>query len=499
MAYSEPLTAEELQTAVTLMRAIGKDTQRYEVKSSKKALSKDIVETLSAFSNGTGGIIICGLSEKDGFIPVPNFDSQSVHDALIETCNTKMTPPVRPSVSILPFEGSKLVVAVIDEMLPVDKPCYATASGKYRGSFIRTGDGDQRLSEYEVDRLLDEHRQPRFDGETVEAATVDDLDRSLLEGVIAKERADHPRNFAKVSDEEAMRLLNIAKPDKDGVLHPTLAGLLALGTYPQQFFPRLNVSFAAYPGTDKSEVTAAGARLLDSVTVVGPIPYLVADSIAAVRKNMRTGAVIDGAFRKDVPDYPTVALREAIANALMHRDYSPLSQGTPVHIDMFADRIEITNPGGLYGTMTVSLLGKEHGSSTRNQFLATILESTPAEGGGFVVENRGTGYRAIESELAAALMPAPIPKNSVGFFSLTFQKRRIAESELKMPASESVRVIVLDLLAKQESVTTAEVMQRSGRSKTTVVKYINQMVAEGTIEPVELGSSRRQRYRLATV
>ncbi len=409
-----------------------------------------------------------------------------------------MTPPVRPDVRIMPFEGAQVVVAYIREMLPVDKPCYITASDKYHGSYIRTGDGDQRLSEYEVDRLLDEHRQPRFDGEIVADATIDELDKALLSGLLAKERADHPRNFAKLTDEEAILQLNIAKRDADGTLRPTLAGLLALGTHPQHHFPRLNVSFAAYPGTDKSEVSISGARLLDSLTVIGPIPYLVADSISAVRRNMRTGAVIDGAFRKDVPDYPIVALREAIANALMHRDYSPLSQGTPVHIDMFADRIEISNPGGLYGTMTLNMLGKQHGSSSRNQFLASILESTPAEDGGFVVENRGTGYRAIESELAAALMPAPIPKNTVSFFSLTFQKRRVAESEQNTCASDTVRAVVLDLLSKRESITAAEVVRASGKSKTTVAKYLNEMIkVDRTIEPIGSASSKR-RYRLST-
>lgn len=484
--------------AIELMRLIGKDTQLYEVKTSRRALPRDITETISAFSNGSGGYIICGVSEKDGFTPIPGFDAQSVHDALLEACNTKMTPPVRPDVWILPFEGSTILVAHIKELLPVDKPCYITASDKYHGSFIRTGDGDQRLSEYEVDRLLDEHRQPRFDGEIVPEATQNDLDITLVNSLLSRERAIHPRNFAQLSDEDALAQLNILKYDNAGILRPTLAGILALGTHPQHFYPRLNVSFAAYPGTDKSEVSASGSRLLDSATLIGPIPYLVADAISVVRKNMRIGAVIDSAFRRDVPDYPIIALREAIANALMHRDYSPLAQGTPVHIDLFADRIEITNPGGLYGTMTIDKLGRQHGSSSRNQFLASILESTPAEDGGFVVENRGSGFRAIESELASALMPEPAIKNTVSFFSLTFLKRRETVQEHTYTAGTTVRTVVLDMLSRKESITAAEVVIASGKSKTTVNKYLNEMInRDRTIEAIGSSSTKR-RYRLTT-
>ena len=145
--------------------------------------------------------------------------------------------------------------------------------------------------------------------------------------------------------------------DEDGVLRPTLAGLLALGFYPQKHFPRLSVSFAAYPGTTKATLPETGQRFLDSNDFVGPIPVMIAEAVAAVAKNMRTGSFFEGAFREDVPDYPQEAVREAVANALMHRDYSPEAWGAQVQVNMYADRLEILNPGGLYGSVTVDTLG----------------------------------------------------------------------------------------------------------------------------------------------
>ena len=147
--------------------------------------------------------------------------------------------------------------------------------------------------------------------------------------------------------------------------------------------------------------------------------------------------------------------------------------------------------------MTIDRLGTEQGTSSRNEFLANILESTPAVGGGFVVENRGTGYRVIEAELAAAKMPPPVPRNTISFFSLTMERRIDPREQRPASARESVRASVMGLLAERESVSTSEVARRCDVSKTTALKYINEMVAGGLIESAASGGGRSQRYRLS--
>lgn len=493
-----PISAEQLADVIGLMRAVGVDLQRYEVKSSKKELTRDIARTVSAFSNGSGGVIICGIAEKDGFSPVKGFDVQSVQDSLAHTCAELISPPVRPDIQVLLFEGKPVVVARIPEMRPADKPCFIKASDRYNGSYIRTGDGDMRLTSYEVDRLIDEHSQPQYDIQVVEEALVSDLSQECVDGLLARERRVHARNFAKLDDPAALLRLGAIRPDESGTLRPTLAGLIALGDYPQQFFPRLNVSFACYPGTRKSDVTSFGERLLDSATMVGPISQMVEDTIAAVGRNTRTGAVVKGAYRREVPDYPPIALREAIVNALMHRDYSPQSLGTPVQVDLYVDRLEIISPGGLFGNVTIRTLGVDGITSTRNQHLANLLESTPYADGTFVAENRGTGYQIIEAELAGALMPRPVAKDTVAFFSLTFQRRRLTDSEAALPVGEQVKAAILGVLEERGSVSTTELVQVTGRSRATVYKYIKQLIADGTLELTETRGSTKQRYRMRT-
>ena len=95
---------------------------------------------------------------------------------------------MRASIEILDFEQAKVVVATVEEMAPRDKPCYVTDRGTYKGSYIRAFDGDRKLSAYEIDRLIEDKSQPRFDAEVVPEASIEDLDKDLLSAVIARQK-----------------------------------------------------------------------------------------------------------------------------------------------------------------------------------------------------------------------------------------------------------------------------------------------------------------------
>ena len=415
------VTDEILASIISEMRLVRNDLQRVEVKAAVGKLPKTMPESVSALTNGSGGVVILGLSESNGFASAPGFDAHAAFDALAGLCADKLTPPIRPDIRIAPFEGALVVVAEIPETAPISKPCYVTERGMYCGSFIRTGDGDRLLSPYEIDRLLEEKTQPKHDLDIVEGATMADLDPDLVAAALRRQRELHPRIFARLSDEDALAALNVTVRAPDGGTAVTLAGLLALGTYPQHFFPRLTVTFAAFPGIDKAQVD--GVKFADSQSMAGPIPAVLLDTVAAVRRNMRVGGVLVDGLRFDLPDYPLDAVREAVCNALMHRDYSPMGRGAQVQVNMYADRLEVLSPGGLYGPVTVDLLGTAGASATRNQHLSELLETTPYAEGGFVAENRGTGFRLMEVELESAGMKPPEVVDRPSLFTLTFRKR----------------------------------------------------------------------------
>lgn len=493
----EGTAALALAETVARLRVVGTDTHSVEVKSSVPKLPRSVVETLSAFANGNGGLLVLGLDERAGHAPVPGFKASDIREALAGACADKMHPPLRPEIHIVPVEGALVVAARIDPLRPIDKPCYVKERGVYQGSYIRTGDGDRRLSNYEVDRLREEHRQPKWDEEVVEEATAADLDPRLVEGVLARQRTLRPQLSASGSSEDVLQRLRVLRKDPDGELRPSLAGLLALGSFPQEFFPRLTVTFAVYPGATKATVIEGRERLLDSLTLSGSIPQLVRDAVAAVARNMRVGAIVEGAFRRDVPDYPLPAVREAVTNALMHRDYSDLAKGTQVQLNMYVDRLEVLNPGGLYGTVTIDTLGKPGVSSARNQRLTALLEDVPFPDGGMVAENRGTGYATIEAELHQALMPPPLPRDEVAGFSLTFFRRRLTQDERGGKLGGSTREAILHEVDSRGSVSSREIMQGSGLSRSAVLKQLNALVDQGELVPTEPNRSPRQRYRRA--
>ncbi|WP_125811374.1 ATP-binding protein, partial [Actinoplanes sp. ATCC 53533] len=189
-------------------------------------------------------------------------------------------------------------------------------------------------------------------------------------------------------------------------LRPTLAGLLALGIYPQQFFPQLNLTFVHHP--TKTGSAQGATRFLDNVRIEGPIPLMVKESLAVIQRNMSRRAEIVGHGRKDVWEYPPEALREAIVNALVHRDFSPGTRGMQVQIEMYPDRLTILNPGGLFGAVDIANLG-EGASSSRNSVLLKILEDVviPGESSRTICENRGSGIRTMREELKSAGMGPP--------------------------------------------------------------------------------------------
>lgn len=474
------MTVEELAALIDELRVTGAEGQAVEVKS---GVGKNIRDTLSAFSNDGGGLLIFGLSEDGGFSPVDGFDALKARDALASRCE-ELTPPVRPVVDIQVVNGATIVVAEIKELNREDKPCYITDQGRYNGAYTRTGDGERRLTKYEVDRLLEEEKQPKWDDQSVEEATRQDLSEEHLQGFLKLQRKRRPKTFAD-GEGRALQRLGVMKGE-----HPSLAALLAMGDYPQEFLPRVTVTFGLFPGTGKGDVTK-GARLLDSATLVGTIPELVEAGVGIVERNMRTASVIGDVYRTDVLDYPLVAVREALVNALMHRDYSPAALGSQVQINMFVDRLEIMNPGGLYGGVTVDNLGEAGVSSSRNRRLSTFLEDLKFEDGGPVAENRGSGIATINRALEEALMPPPIFTNRITDFTVTFLKRKVAPSERHVTALDQV----IELFKQRESWSTAELVRETSLSRSAVQGAVNQLLSETFVEATEPARSPRQRYR----
>lgn len=401
------LSEDDLATVVARLRRLRSDTATVEAKAAAGGMPSTVAESLSAFGNTTGGLLLLGLSEKDGFRPAAGFNALSIRDALAGLCSDGMEPPIRSDVEIIPFEDASVVALEVPPTDPLHRPLHIKRKGAYDGSFIRSGDGDRRLTAYEVTQLLSNRGQPTDDRSAVGGATLEDLDPHKVSALLGRLRNRPTRAFATPDDTVALTRAGVLIQDADGVPRPTLAGLLCLGVYPQQFFPQLFVSFVALPARTMGATLDDGIRFLDNVTCDGTIPEMLDAVIAAARRNMRSASIIQGSGREDRYDYPTEVIRELVVNAMLHRDYSPLAQGTQVQVELYPDRLVVMSPGGLYGSVEPSQLGVEHVSSTRNAVLAKLLAELPDAAGLPVSENRGSGLPSVLTRLREAGMSPP--------------------------------------------------------------------------------------------
>lgn len=398
-----------LDEIVSSARRARTDSSRVEIKSAGHGLpTKALWPTISAFSNTRGGLVILGLDESDDFRPSDGFDAKSVADALAETfAKTNggvVTPAPHVEIDIVPFEDSSVVTVDVAELPAAQKPCFVTNQGKENGSYQRLSDGDHRLSTFQVFQLSTGVEQPRFDREVVSGTSPSDLDTDLVDRLLRRLAVSRPQVVAGTSRDEILRRIHVVDQDSGEL---TLAGLLSLGTFPQYWFPQLMISVAVFPTGDKAG-ELDGVRTSDRVDLEGPIPAMVDAAVARVIANLQTrreSGTHGGA--RDVPEIPVAALREAIANAAMHRDYSAFSRGTQTRVEVFPDRVDVISPGGLWGGRRTTDLWDGH-SVSRNEVLSRLLVDVPLPGREETVsENLGTGIQRMAKAMRSQGLGAP--------------------------------------------------------------------------------------------
>ncbi|ALJ18637.1 ATP-binding protein [Microbacterium sp. No. 7] len=401
------LENEPLVETLARLRQQGTDDALVEVKASTRKLSADVWDSVSAFANSAGGRILLGLSEEDGFTPAQGFDIDVVRDQFVEGIGdggaqgAKLTNPPAYGMVRATVDGHPVLIITIAPNQPGNKPCFVTAKGLPGGAYKRVDDKDIKLSAPEVFELQHELVPSDADRQIVDDADETDLDPQVLDDLIARRTGTKALHGAHTRKEQLVRL-NVL--DKRG--HVRLAGLLATGTFPQQFYPRLLVDVTVHPGNEKSLPTT-DLRFLDRVECVGRLADVVDDAVSAVVRNLRTYSVVDGATRRELPEIPVRVLREAISNAVLHREYSAMFVGQPVTIDVFADRVEITNPGGFWGGVTQDNLG-DGTSRCRNQVLLPLMQHVAPRGqAGFTVEGQGGGVRLMIAEMEAHALERP--------------------------------------------------------------------------------------------
>lgn len=406
------LLVEELVELANRICKQKAEEQTIELKSAHIDCPKKLYDTLSSFSNqDSGGVILFGIDEKSDYQVVGVYDPQDLQKKVTEQC-LQMEPTVRAVFTLAQYQGKTVCSAEIPAIDISERPCYYRGAGRTKGSFIRVGDADLPMTDYELYSFEAFRKHLHDDERPVERATLQLLDQDHLEQYVRKMRIDRP-GFARLTPEQALEMLNITR---SGI--PTLAAVLTFGIYPQGFFPQLSITAIVVPGTEIGDVDQDSARFLDNKRIDGTISEMVEEALNFCRRNMKVKTIIskETGARKDKPEYPIDALREAILNAVIHRDYSIHTEGTPIQIDFFTDRVEIHSPGSLYGRMSIEQLGIAR-PDLRNPALAVMTETLTA------AEHRYSGIPTMRNAMREYGLPEPKFENRRNEFVVTLYNR----------------------------------------------------------------------------
>ena len=347
----------------------------------KRPTRNDWADTIAAFANAAGGVVVAGVSDDGDVIGLTRAQIASLDTLLVEVSTDTIKPPVRIRTHHEELSDGKLVLLA---EVPESDFVHESPGGSYIrvGASKRLMGGDERL------RLAQRRSQARFlwfDKQIVPGTGFRTLAEPLWRPLLSAEGAAEP--------EAALGKLALLEDDDTGVLRATVAGVLLCTPDPERWLPNACITATLYRGGDR----ASGQ--LDAREITGPLNEQIAGAVAFAVRNMQVAARKDPA-RTDLPQYSEKALFEALVNAVVHRDYS--MRGGRIRLSMFDDRLEIVSPGSLPNNLSVESMTVRQ--ATRNEALTSVLARMPVGGirGGedrrYFMERRGDGVPIIRRE-----------------------------------------------------------------------------------------------------
>ena len=476
----------EFMALMDRIRTLGCESNVIEIKEARGGCPQRLYDTYSSFSNqNEGGTIIFGLKEEDGYSPVGVYDASDLMKRLMDI-GEEMSPVVRPLINVFEYEGKIIVTAVIPPMDVHERPCFWKAKGRLRGSFVRVGDGDKPMTEYEVYSYEVYRRHMRDELRTIDSVIPVLMDERKFKNLLERYTEGKP-NLASLPEDTLYQLSGLRSEGK-----PTLLSLLMCGIYPQSIYPQLSIIASRVPGKNMGCMDSNGKTFfLDSKRIEGTLDEMIEGAMSFVGRNMKNRIDSDKStgMRVDLLEYPLNAIREAVINAVVHRDYSVYSEGRPIQLIMFDDRMEIHNPGGIYGGVSVEALGYVQPES-RNRNIITLMELL-----GFT-ENRYSGIPKMKDLMRKHGCPEPVFESRNGEFIVTFYNDTnstlsIDEARNK-PYPENVLLYCMEPRSRKDISEFLEISSTQYAMK----RYIEPLVESGAIllkEP-DTPRSRNQEY-----
>jgi len=372
----------------------------------KKSLSesKEIIKTISAFANTKGGRIFIGVSNYGKVLGVEIGKDTMEH--LVNQITQNTDPKVQPHITVEKIDEKQIIIIKVKE-----SPDHLVLA--FGRPYKRVGKSTIRMSKDEYERIILEKRKDKlyFDSQICKDAALADIDKEKIRWFLKKAKAERNLDIDyTASPSEALKRLNLLVDNK-----PTNTAILMFGKNPQRFLIQSEVRCARFKGIK------AVKPFIDMKVVDGSIYEQINQTEKFILFNIKKAAWIEPGKieRQEKWEYPPDAIREAIINAIAHRDYNSPAN---VHISIFDDRVEIWNPGKLPPPLTPKNLKEEHKSIPVNPSLANLLFLIK------YIERWGTGTNDIMKWCREEGLPEPIFKEVTGGFAVVLRKFQIPEN-----------------------------------------------------------------------
>ncbi|WP_374689841.1 ATP-binding protein [Promineifilum sp.] len=392
-----------------------------------------LAESLVALANTDGGLIVLGVDAEGR--PTGEIWEEEAELALREAA-ALCRPPVPTQFQSVELPAGRFIGIQVPRSLEL----HSLADGRV---LVRRRDENRPLTGDEIRTLAASRPTLDFETEAVPGARPGDLDRETLREYLDKREARTGSRVASVSE----LMYEVGATDREG--NPTLIGLLLFGRNPQAFLPQSGVVFVKFPGAEpRGEDGGIGYGRRAELN--GPLARIIERAWSIVFDEMRIGATVSGLEREEVLEYPRFAVREALVNAVAHRDYR--ISGRRIEIRMYADRLEIISPGGLPGYMTLDNLVDEHFS--RNPRLVNGLFQW-----GYI-EELGLGIDQMIEEMLQAGHPPPEFRATPHSFTVILSNKRERASTPKWTRSMNERQTrAVNFVRESGSITNREYRQ----------------------------------------
>lgn len=427
--------------------------------------NEQIIKTIIGFCNQKGGKLILGVDDDRTIVGVPEHRINQLLESLDHSIYEACYPPIIPLISTQVFgDKTVLIIAVSSGM---SKPYFRKSEGKENGTYIRIGRSTVHATPAIIEELQWQSHRIDFEKLPVYNAPLHAIDNQLVQSFL-----DHRKNKASANVTQDVLLSYSLIVEEHSELFPTYAGILNFGKSPQSFLSEAMIIVSHFRGTE-------GRDAIASIDCEGTLFNQFQQAHHFILNRLSKSFSITGIVRDEKLEIPEIALREALLNLLIHRNYHIQA---PSKISIYDDRLELFSPGDFSGPIEQDQLLKGL-TYLRNPAICKIFREMG------LVEKMGTGFISIFKSYEAWGLKKPEIIEGANFIKCVLPRGSSQPISVEVKTEEGI----LALFYSQNEITTQDVINKFSISRATAQRWLNLLIEKRLIE--RIGRTRNLRYR----